>query len=199
MGSPVALTWAYEPGQTPLDADEAAQLIAKHITTQGALNEWEQLNIQRALPWAKRSRKTPVLSETFCTALHRQMFGQTWQWAGTYRQSDKNIGVAWHEIPIRLRQLLANVQYWLDNQVYPLDETATRFHHQLVWVHVFPNGNGRHARLMTDCLLTQCGAQPFSWGGGNLMAAGDVRGRYLACLRAADGGDLSGLLEFVRS
>lgn len=195
----MALTLAYEPGQTPLDADEAAQRIPKHITTQGALNEWEQLNIQRALTWANGAKRPPVLSEEFCRELHRRMFDKTWQWAGKFRQSDKNIGCDWRQVPTRLHQLLGNAQFWLDEKVFPVDEAAARFHHALVLVHAFPNGNGRHARLATDCLLRQRGTAPFSWGRGNLMAAGDGRDRYLACLRAADGGDFSGLLQFVRS
>jgi fido (protein-threonine AMPylation protein) len=68
-----------------------------------------------------------------------------------------------------------------------------------VVIHPFPNGNGRHARLMTDVLLRRNGVSAFSWGGANLEAAGDARERYLAALRAADAGDFKPLLEFVRS
>lgn len=194
----MALNLDYAPGQTPLDADEAAQLVPKHITTLGALNEWEQVNIQLALRWARRNGKVPVLTEDFCRELHRRMFDKTWQWAGTFRTSDKNIGCDWRQVPVRLRQLLDNAQYWVDEKVYPLDETATRFHHRLVLVHAFPNGNGRHARLMTDCLLRQYGAAPFSWGRGNLLS-GDTRNRYLDCLRAADAGDITALAQFART
>ncbi len=195
----MALSIAYEPGQTPLDADEVAQLISKHISTQGALNEWEQLNIQRASKWLARSKSAQVLSEDFCRELHRRMFDKTWKWAGTFRKSDKNIGCDWRQVPTRLHQLLGNTQYWIAEKVFPRDEIAARFHHQLVLVHVFPNGNGRHARLMADCLLRQCAAQPFSWGRANLIEAGAVRSQYLMALRAADAGDLTALLQFVRS
>lgn len=201
MGAPMALELVYEPGQTPLDLDEAAQLIPRHIVTQGQLNEWEQVNIQRALPWARRAARarTRTLTEDFCRELHRRMFDQTWKWAGTFRTSDKNIGCDWRQVPLRLRQLLDNTQYQLDHGTNPLDETAARFHHALVLIHVFPNGNGRHAREMANCLLREHGAEPFTWGRGSLVHAGELRARYLLALQAADRGDFAALFQFVRS
>jgi Fic family protein len=98
-----------------------------------------------------------------------------------------------------LSQLLSNTAYCLENPVHSAEEIAVHFHHQLVWLHPFPNGNGRHSRLMTDCLLKQRGLEPFSWGRANLIAANAVRGRYLQALRAADGGDYQPLQIFVRS
>ena len=196
----MALNLVYEPGQTPLDLDEAAQLIPQHIIHLGALNEWEQLNIQRAHRWLERPSKKPtVLTEAFCRELHLRMFNKTWKWAGKFRQSDKNLGCDWTQISARLNQLLGNTQYWFANNTFPVDEAATRFHHALVLVHGFPNGNGRHARLMTDCLLRQYGTAPFSWGSETLLGEGTARQSYLLCLRAADAGDFSGLLQFVRS
>jgi Fic-DOC domain mobile mystery protein B len=196
----VALQFQYQPGQTPLDAHELAQLVPKHITTQGQLNEWEQTNIVEALKWLKRSRHPAVLTEEFCRELHKRMFRKTWKWAGTFRQSDKNIGCDWRQVPTRLRQLLDNAQFWVNDKVFPLDEIAVRFHHQLVRLHAFPNGNGRHSRLMTDKLLNDAGGHPFSWGNGvNLEADGDVRNIYLDALRTADAGDIAKLRAFVRS
>jgi Fic-DOC domain mobile mystery protein B len=195
----MALNMVYTPGQTPLDTDEAAQLIPKHITTQGDLNEWEQANILRALPWTRSPKSPPVLTEEFARELHRRMFDKTWRWAGKFRQSDKNIGCDWRQVPMRVNQLLGNMQYWLDENVYPVDEAAVRFHHAFVLIHAFPNGNGRHARLMTDCLLKRSGAEPFTWGHANLLAGGEARNRYLGGLRAADAGDFAGLMQFVRS
>jgi fido (protein-threonine AMPylation protein) len=82
---------------------------------------------------------------------------------------------------------------------YPPDEIACRFHHRMVWIHPFPNGNGRHARLFTDLLLERILRQPrFSWGGMSGIPEGDVRADYLAALRAADKGDYRKLAEFAR-
>ncbi len=185
---------------TPLDSDEASGLIPSHIRTQAELNEWEQTNILEGERWAlgRRSRTDP-LTERFVRELHDRMFGKTWKWAGTFRSSDKNIGVDWRQVGVQLKSVLDDTRYRLEHGTYPLDEIAARFHHRLVGIHPFSNGNGRHARLMADVLLVRRGAEPFSWGSGDLVHAGVARDRYLAALRAADRGEIGLLLEFVRS
>lgn len=195
----MAIELELKPGQTPLDPDEVAGLKPRHIATQGELDEWEAQNILKASRWIARQKKLDVLNDYFCRELHTKMFDDTWKWAGTFRKSDKNIGCDWTQIAVNLRQLLDNMAYWLEHSVFPPEEVAVRFHHRLVWLHAFPNGNGRHARLMTDCLLRQCGLAPFSWGRGNLVTATEVRQRYIQALRAADANDYALLLAFVRS
>lgn len=190
---------AHEPGATPLDPDEVRGLIPAHIRSQAELNQWEQANILDGSTWALRSREQDVLSERFVRELHRRMFGNTWRWAGTFRTTGKNIGVDATQVAVQLLELLENVRYWIEHQTFPMDEIAVRFHHRLVVIHPFPNGNGRHARLMTDMLLRRNRAEAFSWGGSNLEAAGGARDRYLAALRAADAGDYAELLAFVRT
>ena len=187
-------------GNTPLDEDEAVGLIPTHLTTIGQLNSWEQANITEALGWlANRRSVAPVLSVDFLMELHKKMFGSTWNWAGRFRTSAKNIGVDASRIPEDLANLLADTQYGLDNKAFSIDEVAARFHHRLVSIHPFPNGNGRHARLVTDELLESVGEARFSWGSGNLDQIGDARSRHLSALKEADKGELSGLLRFVRS
>jgi Fic-DOC domain mobile mystery protein B len=189
-----------QDGQTPLDPDEIAGLKATHLGTKGELNDWEQVNILAAVTWLGRVRQPDVLSEAFCRTLHKKMFDKTWSWAGTFRRSDKNIGCDWTQVSVRLRNLFDNVRYWVEHETFPPDEIAARFHRDLVWIHPFPNGNGRHSRMMADALLRSMNEQPFTWGGGGtLVEAGNARAVYLAALRAADQGDYSLLLIFVRS
>ncbi|HEY5580359.1 MAG TPA: mobile mystery protein B [Rhodoferax sp.] len=196
----MALALDEQDGQTPLDPDEKAGLIPGHIETKGALNDWEQENILQATKWLRRAKIPEVLSEGFCRDLHRRMFNKTWKWAGTFRKSDKNIGCDWTLVSVKLSQLLVNTKYGVDNETFPPDELAMRFHHALVWIHPFPNGNGRHSRMMADALLKRLGRPAFSWGGReNLVSANEVRARYLAALRAADKNDFTDLLAFVRS
>ena len=127
------------------------------------------------------------------------MFGEVWRWAGRFRMSERNLGIVFHEIPVALRQLLDDTRAWIEYQTYPPDEIAVRFHHRLVLIHSFPNGNGRHARLMADLLVMRLGGERFSWGSANLQDAGTVRQRYIAALRAADDQDIGPLLAFARS
>ncbi len=185
-------------GSTPLTEEELEQLIPSYITLRHELNEAEQANILEAEDWAF-SRKRDALSERFLDNLHKRMLGRVWQWAGEHRQSNKTVGVDAYRIPTELRQLLNDCHYWLDNSTYEPDEIAARFHHRLVLIHPYPNGNGRHARLATDLLLVKLGRSRFSWGRIKLVDASKTRDIYIAALRAADNHDIGPLLEFVRT
>ena len=185
-------------GQTPLTEEELEQLIPAYITLRHELNEAEQSNILEAEEWAF-TRKRDVLSEKFLDNLHKRMFGRVWRWAGKHRQSNKTIGIDAYRIPTELRQLLDDCQHWIDNSTYDPDEIAARFHHRLVLIHPYSNGNGRHARLATDLLLVSLGRPRFTWGRVNLVDASKTRTTYIEALRAADNHDIGPLLEFVRT
>ena len=186
------------PGATALDAEELASLIPGHITTQGELNEWEQLNILQGEAWARKQRNG-ILNEAFVRQLHKQMFGETWRWAGSFRKSDKNIGVDWLKVGVELKKLLDDTHYQIEHASYPPDEIAVRFHHRLVFIHPFPNGNGRHARQMADLLVEQLGQPRFTWGSRSLVDATDTRQSYITSLQAADVRNYAPLLAFARS
>ncbi len=190
----------YLPGATPLDPDEIEGLKLKHITTREELNRWEQDNINEALSWMQTHRQGDILTEKFIKVLHKKMFGEVWRWAGQFRKSGKNIGVEANQISVALHLLLEDTKHWITEKVYPADEIAVRFHHKLVWIHLFPNGNGRHARLMTDMLLTNVLKQkPFSWIIEEVEDNDKVREFYLNALRKADAGDYSNLLKFAQN
>ena len=183
---------------TPLAPEERDGLIPSYITLRRELNEAEQANILEAGEWAF-ARRRDVLTEAFLKTLHKQMFGRVWRWPGAFRLTERNIGVAPYRIPVDLRQLLDDCRHWVEHSTYPPDEIAARFHHRLVSIHPFPNGNGRHARMAADLLLTRLGQPRFTWGQVNLVDPGVTRQAYVAALRAADGHDIQPLLEFVRS
>jgi Fic-DOC domain mobile mystery protein B len=199
------LNHKYSDGNTPIRPEEAEQLIPK-ISTMGELNEYEALNILQAREWAFSSRtmnSTNPLEEPYLRALHAKMFDQVWKWARTYRKHELNIGCDPQEITQRMPQLLGNTRYWLDEKTFPIDECLIRFHHQLVSkMHPFPNGNGRHARMITDVLAVKYGRPEFTWGAGaNLVAETTARAAYLAGLRALDANadDVKPLMEFSPS
>ena len=185
-------------GQTPLTDEEREDLIPSYITLRSELNEAEQANILEAQEWAFK-RKRNVLNEKFLNDLHKRMYGNVWSWGGKYRRTGKNIGVDAYRIPTELRQLIDDCTFWVENKTYEPDELAARFHHKLVWVHAYPNGNGRHARLATDLLLMSLGLEPFTWGSVNLVDPSETRRRYIDALRDADNHNIEPLLAFVRS
>ncbi len=192
-------------GNSPIRREEAEQLIPR-ISTMGELNEYEALNILQAREWAFSSRtmtSTNPLEEFYVRTLHSKMFDQVWKWAGEYRTNELSIGCDPAEIVQRIPQLLANAKYWLDHKTFPIDECMIRFHHQLVSkIHPFANGNGRHARMITDVIAVKHGQAEFSWGAGaNLVTEARARAAYLAALRALDANenDVKSLLEFARS
>jgi Fic-DOC domain mobile mystery protein B len=186
-------------GSTPLSPEELAELIPS-LATKEELNEWERQNIIHAREWAMADRTRPMdmVSDEYVRKLHRKMFDQTWKWAGKHQQADKNIGISFQEIPERLAVLFGDVRFWMENGTYSFDEIAVRFHHRLVAIHAFANGNGRHARLIADVLAMKSGRPTFTWGSSSLVEPGQARARYLDALRTVDGGDIHPLVEFAR-
>jgi Fic-DOC domain mobile mystery protein B len=154
-----------------------------------------------AREWAIRNRTSPVemATDDYTRELHEKMFDQTWRSAGEYRRSEKNIGVPVQQIRERLVALLGDVRYWIEYGTYPPDEISVRFHHKVALIHPFPNGNGRHARLIANVLVMKLGRPELTWGSANLVAEGPMRGAYLDALDAADHNDTQPLLTFARS
>ncbi len=189
------------PGNTPVSEDEIEGLIP-NLATRGELNEWERENIILAERWCFAPRViknfSPV-SEADLRELHRQMFGKTWKWAGTYRKTEKTIGVPVVQINNSIAAFLGDAGYWVQEKAFEPDEIAVRFHHRLVHIHPFPNGNGRHSRLIADVLVVQLGRPRFTWGRANLQPAGAARASYISAIKKADEGDIKPLMTFARS
>ena len=185
-----------DDNSTPLTEEEKQQLKSKWITTRTELNELETKGIADAEIWLLKNKKD-ILNETFIKNLHKKMFGDIWKWAGTFRTTERNIGVAPYEIQPKLKILLDDVRFWIDNRTFSPKEIAIRFHHRLVQIHPFPNGNGRISRLMADLLMKQFGLPVLGWGSGNLTEISELRKKYISALQDADNGDYSSLLNFI--
>lgn len=198
----MGLELEYGEGQTPLDDDEKEGLRIETIATRKELDEFEQQNIEQAVEWSmKRSLKySAILTEDFVQKLHKRMYGDVWAWAGEFRKTNKNIGIDKWQIPTQLKALLDDTKYWIENNTYPPDEIAIRFKHRLVAIHCFPNGNGRHSRLVADIIVQKVFKLPvFTWGAAKQLKGEDARAVYLAAIKAADAGDIEPLLTFSRS
>lgn len=197
----MGLGFDYKDGQTPLDEEEKEGLKIKSITTQGELDEFEQLNIEKAVEWTIHSKFKPekILTEKFIKDLHKKMYGDVWKWAGEFRKTEKNIGIPWTQIGIELKNLLDDTKYWEDNNTFPPEEIAIRFKHRIVSIHCFPNGNGRHSRVMADIIIESIfGNEIFSWHQSNMVKANETRNQYIKALREADKGNLKQLIEFAK-
>ena len=196
------MLYRYIPGQTPLDESEKRDLIPG-IVTREDLDAFEQENILDARKWVMQKStlaRADVFSEKFMLTLHKRMYGHVWKWAGAFRKTNKNIGVEYYQIPMELHQLLRDVNYWLKNNTYPLKDIAVIFHHRLVKIHLFANGNGRHARMCADIIIAKYGGEKLTWGGNPDFSKPDnIRKRYINALREADVLNYEPLLEFVES
>lgn len=193
------MTIKYPDGATPLDADELSGLKFKHVTTREQLDHLEQANIQQGITWLQRYKGNDILNEEFIRELHRRLFGDVWAWAGDFRTTEKNIGIDPVHIGVQLRLLLDDTRYWIENGTYEAQEIAVRFHHRLVYIHLFANGNGRHARIMANAILTHIlKDDPIDWSGGyDLQKMNERREQYIQALRTADAGEIQPLLDFI--
>lgn len=197
----MGLDFKYIEGQTPLSEEEKEGLLIKSITTRRELDELEQLNIEKAVEWTLKNKfsKENIISEEFIKSVHMKMLGDVWEWAGEFRKSEKNIGVTWIRISVELRILLDDAKYWIENDTYPPDEIAIRFKHRLVNIHCFPNGNGRHSRLMADIIIESVfGMDVFTWNNSNLEKPGNARKEYIDSIKQANSGSIEQLIEFAR-
>jgi Fic-DOC domain mobile mystery protein B len=198
----VGLDYPYSFGQTPLDEDEKEGLKSGLVTTKWELDQLEQLNIEKAVEWTihRRLDENRILTEEFVKSIHLRMLGDVWDWAGSFRRSDKNLGVTWIYIGVELRKLLDDTRFWIRNKAYPPDEIAIRFKHRIVKIHCFPNGNGRHSRLMADIIIEKVfGKKVFSWRGSDMVKPDEIRKDYIFAIQEADKGDIIPLLKFARS
>lgn len=198
----MGLELEYTNGQTPLDEEEKEGLKIKTITTQGELDEFEQLNIEKAVQWTIQTKfkAKNILTEKFVKDVHQKMFGDVWKWAGDFRKTEKNIGIPWTQIGVELKNLLDDTIFWIDNKTYIPQEIAIRFKHRLVSIHCFPNGNGRHSRMMADIIIESIfQSELFSWHQSNTTTTYDVRRLYIKALKEADNGHITPLIEFAQN
>ena len=198
----MGLEFHYKDGQTALDEEEREGLKIKSITNHGELDEFEQLNIEKAVEWTIHSKLKPenILTEKFIKNLHKRMYGDVWKWAGEFRRTEKNLGIPWTQIGIELKNLIDDTKYWIENKTYSPEEIAIRFKHRIVSIHCFPNGNGRHSRMMADIIIESIfGKEIFSWHQSNMLKANETRKEYINALKKADEGNIAPLIKFARN
>lgn len=198
----MGLNLVYEEGQTPLDEEEKEGLLIKTIIAKNELDEFEQMNIEKAIEWTIHTnlKKDRILSEKFIKDLHKKMFGDVWKWAGEFRKSEKNIGVKCTQISIELKNLIGDTHYWIENKTFSPEEISIRFKHRIVAMHCFSNGNGRHSRMMADIIIESIFKREiFTWHKSNMVNADETRKKYIETLKEADNGNIEPLIEFANN
>ena len=191
-------------GATKLDPDKIQGLLIDTISTQAELNFAEQQSIIESSKWIFETNHKNILNDQFFKNLHRKMFESVWRWAGKHRTTSKNIGVEPYKISTEIKKLCDDCEYWIENQTYDWNEIAARFHHKVVWIHPFANGNGRFSRILTDILLKKYQQPSLTWGR-NTYSKDDfssesvLRTEYILSLREADNKKFQKLIHFIRS
>ena len=191
----------YVLGQTKLSNEELEGLKIKSIANRAELDEFEQLNIEKAIEWTLSLKIKPeqLFTEKFILNIHKKMYSDVWKWAGSFRKSEKNIGIKSYLIGVAVKQLLDDSFYWFENKTYSNEEIAIRFKHRIVSIHCFPNGNGRHSRLFADLIMTKLfNKKYFTWGNSNLVKADEVRETYIKALKEADNQNFAALIKFAK-
>ncbi|MCX5750768.1 MAG: mobile mystery protein B [Candidatus Saganbacteria bacterium] len=185
------------PGATPVD--DISGLIPTHITTHAELNEWEAANILKAARKYLAIRKKRHISIDWLKQVHKDMFDESWNWAGKFRQKPLSIGIDWHAIPEQMKMLVDDIAYWEKEKNVPgILEQSVIIHHRLVKTHPFVNGNGRHARLVADIYLFDHDHKLPIWPDNELIKETEIRKQYVSALRTADKGDYGPLEKFTR-
>lgn len=184
-------------GSTTLSPTEKKGIKLKHIYLMKELDEAEALNIIHGLDYLRNYKKDDFLTIDFALKLHRNLFQDIWEWAGIFRLTEKNIGVGPFKVQIELHKTFEDVKFWINNNTFPPEEIGARFHHRLVWIHPFSNGNGRWARIYTEYLYKR-----LNWGKPNWHFGEEPHKRrqaYIKALQAADLKDMSLLIHFMKN
>jgi len=189
----------FDAPENATPVEDASGLIPTHITTKEQLNEWEVNNILKAAERYLTKRLKRIITVDFIKKVHKDMFDDTWEWAGQFRKRDLSIGVDWHKIQVEVKKLADDIEFWgkgkSDLNIF---EQSIRIHHRLVKIHPFLNGNGRHARMIADIFLYSCRHKMPIWPSHEIISSTDIRKRYINVLNKADKNDYRPLEKFTK-
>lgn len=192
------MKFTYPEGATPLD--DISGLKPTWVKTQEDLNNVEAENISSAASKYLLKSVGPAqqwFNIPFLQKIHYDMFHDVWEWAGKFRTTQTCPGIKPHQIYGALSQLCDDVLYWCNGKCdLVIVEQAARIHHQLVYIHPYPNGNGRFSRLVADRYLKAC-KSPFPNWSVDLNKDGQSRKQYIAALKSADVGDYEPLVHYM--
>lgn len=185
-------------GATPLDHNQIKGIRFSHLTTMGELDEIEDENIQKGLEWLNRQTTENYLSSQFLCKLHEKLFG-VWKWAGKFRTIEVNISsYRSFDVAPPLLNFFEDIKLWITSGKMSADEISAEMHHRLVSIHPFPNGNGRTTRIFTEYVQRRNDWPITSWKSSLNDEPIKRRSSYISALKAADKGDFTLLIEFMK-
>ncbi len=183
---------------TPLDDISGLKLPSDKVYTIKEIYVAEANNIALATIKylsAPPSKKVAPFSYGWLSELHKEMFGNVWDWAGKFRQVELSIGIKAYQVPTALKELVDDIAYWKTNKTFDIYEITTRIHHRAVQIHPFQNGNGRWSRMLANIYLRQNNSMPVKWQEDLLSKENPKRDEYIQALKDADNGDYSSFIE----
>ena len=183
---------------TPLDDASGLKLSKNKSYTLKEIYVKEAENIASAVLKylsAEPSTKEAPFSYEWLLELHREMFGNVWEWAGKLRQCELSIGIKAYLISTELKKLVDDIEYWDKNKTFDTIEIATRIHHRAVQIHPFQTGNGRWSRMLANIYLRQNGLMPVRWQEDLLAKENPNRTEYIKALKKADNGEYEILIN----
>lgn len=183
---------------TPLDDISGLKLDTSKPYTMDEIYLYEAKNITKAtLKYLSLvpDKKLAPFSFEWLLLLHKEMFGEVWEWAGKLRQVELSIGVKAYLVSTEIKKLVDDLEFWEQNKSFDVIETASRIHHRAVQIHPFLNGNGRWSRMLANIYLKQNGLQPTKWNENLLSKENLDRDDYIKALKKADDGDYRDLIK----
>lgn len=183
---------------TPLDDISGLKLDTSKPYTMDEISLYEAKNITKAtLKYLSLvpDKKLAPFSFEWLLLLHKEMFGEVWEWAGKLRQVELSIGVKAYLVSTEIKKLVDDLEFWEQNKSFDVIETASRIHHRAVQIHPFLNGNGRWSRMLANIYLKQNGLQPTKWNENLLSKENLDRDDYIKALKKADDGDYRDLIK----
>ncbi len=142
------------------------------------------------------NKKSASLDTDFFLKLHKEMFGNVWDWAGKIRTVELNFGVKAYLVSTELKKLADDLNFWHENKSFDVMEIATRLHHRVVVIHPFLNGNGRWSRMLANIYLKQNNLSPTKWNEDFLAKENIHRSDYIQALKQTDNSDYEFLIKF---
>jgi len=197
----LTLEWTYNSNSiegNTLTLQETKMIIEDGMTIKGkSLREhFEAVNHQDAIEYVESLvAKSHFLRASDVLDVHGLVLLRIEkEFAGRYRNAGVRIAGANFVPPnaLKVDVLMEDLIHWVNAENNPLNIIikASIFHHRLVWIHPFFDGNGRTTRLIFNLLLMKAGFPP-------AIILKNDRKKYYDALNKANRGDYAKLLLLV--